>query len=296
MKRFAPLFFLLLMFLLIAMSSCFRLKRFIYTDSELEEHYRHRTQKPEFKTIQFLGRAVHYALLSKNDTLPLLVFIHGAPGAWYGYMNMIDDSMLQNNFRMVSIDRPGYGKSGYGHAELSTQLQALAVKAIIDIENTSRKKVHLMGRSYGAPIAAWLAVNYPNETERLFMVSPVIDPTHEKFYWFSSIGKWKPVQWLLPKMLNVATKEKYAHVAEMKKMLPKWKNLFVPTYVLAGATDRIADTANFSFAKRHLSSTGNYFILLPNTGHLVTYQQADFVKQLLLGANKPLSNLNFLQE
>src|SRR5262249_16106227 len=151
----------------------------------------------------------HYAVMCQNDSLPLLIFIHGAPGAWYGYMNLMDDTLLQKKFKMISVDRPGYGKSGYGHEQLSVQMQALAVKQIIDKENTLGKKVHLMGPSYGAPIAALLAINYPQITERLFMVSPVIDPDHEKFYWFSSIGTWKPVQWMLPEILNVATREKY---------------------------------------------------------------------------------------
>lgn len=263
-------------------SRCYMLNRFIYTDAELEEHYRDLTVKPNYKDCQFLQRQMHYAILSKSDTLPLLVMIHGAPGAWYGYMNLTDDSTLQKHFKIVAIDRLGYGKSGYGQEELSVQMQALAVKSIIDKENTQHKKVYLLGRSYGAPIAAWLAINYPQNVEKLMMVSPVIDPDKEKFYWFSDIGNSSLVQWALPDLLNVATKEKYSHQKEMKLMVSQWKKLYVPTYVITGDDDMVADTANYTFAKKNILNCPAVFMKLKHTGHLVTREQPEIVKQLLL--------------
>ena len=264
------------------LSGCFVLNKYIYTDKELALHYKDEKVKPVYKKIKFLDNNMHYAVISKNDSLPLLVLIHGAPGAWYGYMNLMDDTLLQQKYKLIAIDRLGYGKSNYGKAQTSTQIQALAIKEIIDQENLSGKKIVLLGRSYGAPMAAWLSIHYPQKVDKLFMISPVLDPQNEKFYWFSSIGKWKPVQWLLPKMLNVATKEKYSHQAEMKLMLPEWKKLYTPTYVITGAKDNIADTCNYSFAKAHINNCPSVFLKLQNTGHLVTYEQPELIRNLLL--------------
>lgn len=272
-------------FCLLLFTKCFMLNRFIYTDKELTEHYQNLKVKPTYHKLNFLNRHVHYAKVALNDTLPLLVFIHGAPGFWYGYMNLMDDSLLQTKYKMISVDRLGYGKSDYGQAELSVQMQAIAINEIIHIENRINKKVILLGRSYGAPIAAWLAINYPQSINKLFMISPVIDPQHEKFYWFSNIGKWKMTQLLLPNVLNVATKEKFAHVDEMKKMESKWKRLYVTTYVLTGENDHIADTANFSFAKKNLNNNNVYFDKLKNTGHLITYERPEYIKKLILDLN-----------
>lgn len=263
-------------------SKCFILNKYILTDKELEEHYKNKSVKPTYKFLNFLGRKLHYAVISKSDTLPLLLFVHGAPGAWYGTIRFMDDSVLQNNFKMISLDRLGYGKSNYGKAELSTALQAITLREIIEKENTSRKKVILFGRSYGAPIAALYAINHPQMVEELYMISPVIDPDKEKFYWFSPIGKWKIVQWMLPNVLNVATEEKYAHEKEMYTLLPKWKKLYVPTTVVTGGKDWIADTANFIFAKTHLINCDTALIHLKDAGHLITYEKPDLIKELLL--------------
>jgi pimeloyl-ACP methyl ester carboxylesterase len=282
MKKFRLIKVFLLLILTLSLGGCFLLNKYIYTDKEITEHYKNKIIQPTYKKINFLNRSIHYATISKADTLPLLLLIHGAPGAWYGYLNLMDDGILQSKFKIISVDRLGYGKSNYGKAELSTQIQALAIKKIIEVENTSNKKTYLLGRSYGAPIAAWYAINYPQMVEKLLMVSPVIDPEHEKFYWFSNIGKWRITKLLLPKLLNVATEEKYAHQQEMKLLLPKWKRLFVKTYVIVGEKDNIADTTNFSFAKHKLINCSATFLKLKNTGHLVTREQPELIKKLLL--------------
>jgi pimeloyl-ACP methyl ester carboxylesterase len=281
MKKFA-LALLLIIGSVFLFSRCFHFNSYMKSDAELAEHYKDAVIKPKYRDNQFHDRKQHYAVLSKSDTLPLLVMVHGAPGAWYGYQNLTDDSLLQEHFKIVSVDRLGYGKSGYGKEELSVDLQAQAIKQIIDKENTSHKKVYLLGRSYGAPITAWLAINYPQKFEKLVMVSPVIDPDKEKFYWFSDLGNSSLVQWCLPEMLNVATKEKFSHQREMKKMLPKWERLCTPTYVLVGEDDAVADTANYSFAKRHITNCPSVFLKLKNTGHQITRQQPELIKELLL--------------
>lgn len=276
------LFPLLLLFSILFFSRCFFTARYLKSDSELEEHYRHAQLKPDYRMCENAGRQSHYAVISASDTLPLLVMVHGAPGAWYGYMNLTDDSLLQSHFKIVSVDRLGYGKSEGGHEELSVEVQAKAIQAVIARENTSGKKVFLLGRSYGAPITAWLAINDPGAFEKLVMVSPVIDPEKEKFYWFSDIGRWPLVQWMLPEMLNVATREKFSHAEEMRKLIPQWSQLKTPTYVLVGEEDAVADTANYSFARKNITNCSAMFMKLAHTGHQITRQQPDLIKTLLL--------------
>ena len=282
MHKFIGLKSLLFATTVLLLSGCYVLNRYIYTDKELDEHFKNKSLKPVYKNTRFLNHQLHYAVMSKNDSLPLLLLIHGAPGAWYGYMNLMEDSLLLSHFKIISVDRLGYGKSDYGKGVLSVQVQALAIKQVMEEENHTHKQVYLLGRSYGAPIAAWLAINYPQEIKKLLMVSPVIDPEKEKFFWFSNMGRWPLVQRFLPKLLNVATDEKFSHADQMRLMLPKWKRLYTPTDVLVGENDQIADTANYSFAKKNISNSSATFILVKNSGHLVTRENPKIIEDLLL--------------
>jgi pimeloyl-ACP methyl ester carboxylesterase len=42
-----------------------------------------------------------------------------------------------------------------------------------------------VGRSYGAAIAAKLAMDYPDLVKKLFLISPACAPKLEKYWWFS---------------------------------------------------------------------------------------------------------------
>ena len=267
---------------LILFSKCFVLNKYIYTDKEINEHYKSRVVCPVFETHSFLDYKIHYAKIIIHDTLPYLIFVHGAPGAWYGFLNLMDDSLLQQKFNIIAVDRVGYGKSNYGKQEVNTALQARCIHEVIKKENKHHRPVTLLGRSYGAPICAKICINYFDEVNHLVMVSPVIDPTKEKFYWFSKLGKRKLIQLMLPKMLNVATEEKYAHAKEMTEFEKEWERLYVPTTVVTGAADRIADTSNFSYAKKHLINCDTTLLMIKDAGHLVTYEKPELIRSLLL--------------
>ena len=60
-------------------------------------------------------RHLHYAICG-NDSLPTLVIIHGSPGSWMNYMKFMWDSAMREKFRIVAIDRPGFGYSDFGKA------------------------------------------------------------------------------------------------------------------------------------------------------------------------------------
>lgn len=217
------------------------------------------------------------------DTLPMLILIHGAPGSLWGYMNLMDDPDLQKKFHIVSVDRVGYGKSRLKKLRhvTSIDLQASALLPVLAL-NKSHQKVTVLGRSYGAPIAAKFASMIPDQIKELVMVSPVIDPEKEKFYWFSKWGRNAFIQLFLPGEFNTATAEKYSHSEELKKLLPVWPLLTMPTTVIQGGNDWIADPTNIEFAKKHIKSKRAQYIYLYNAGHMITYTHLAMIKELLL--------------
>lgn len=271
--------------LLLALTGCFG--RFHMTDREIRQHYAQREAagfrgKPTFHTIEN-DTAKLFVATTGADTLPPLLLIHGAPGAWYGYIRMVDDTALQHRFQILSVERPGYGhsrKQGQ-HSVREIDQQAGRIALALSL-NHSGKPAIVLGRSYGAPIALRLATLQPERIGHLVLISSAIDPDKEKFWWFSKFGKSPLIQWALPRPLNTATDEKYAHVAELKKLLPQWSTLQTPVTVLQGGTDWIVDTTNFSFAKRMLAGKRAEFVFLPQSGHLITSSNPDLVRSLIV--------------
>ncbi|MBO9614806.1 MAG: alpha/beta fold hydrolase [Dyadobacter sp.] len=271
---------ILFLSLSISLSSCF--SRYIISAKEVRRHYADKKVKP--KEIFIKNDTLSLSLASMGpDTLPMLLLIHGAPGSLWGYMNLMDDEDLQKHFHIVSVDRVGYGKSRLKKRRYVTSIetQANALLPVFSL-NKSDQKVIVLGRSYGAPIAARLTSMAPDKVKELIMVSPVIDPETERFFWFSKWGRMSFVQLFLPSAFNAATAEKYSHAAELRKMLPVWEQLSVPTTVIQGGNDWIADPSNIDFAKKHIKSKRAQYIFLYNAGHMITFSHAAMIKEMLL--------------
>jgi pimeloyl-ACP methyl ester carboxylesterase len=271
---------ILFLFLSASLSSCF--SRYIISAKQVRKHYALKKVKPTEQIIKNDTLSLCIASVGA-DTLPMLLLIHGAPGSLWGYMNLMDDEDLQKHFHIVSVDRVGYGKSRLKKRRFVTSIatQANALLPVFKL-NKSSEKVTILGRSYGAPIAAKLASLVPEKVKELIMVSPVIDPEKEKFYWFSKWGRNSFIQLFLPGEFNTATAEKYSHSEELKKLLPVWHNLQIPTTVIQGGNDWIADPSNIEFAKKHIRSKRAQYIFLYNAGHMITYTHLAMIKEMLL--------------
>jgi pimeloyl-ACP methyl ester carboxylesterase len=272
-------FIFLTVFFSVVLVSCFN--RWIMTDKEIKQHYSNRLSKPFYHIIENDSIKLHYVTFGADTAQPVL-FIHGAPGAWDGYLNLLDDSLLQHTFHLISVDRPGYGKSQKQPKKKVYSLEEQANAIILALKsNHSTKKAILVGRSYGAPVAAKIAALFPDKIEKTILLSPAIDPDTEKFWWFSKLGKVFLVRWFLPERMNTATDEKYAHIKELKILKNDWKNIKSKVTVMTGGQDWIVDTTNFSFAKKMLIGKNANFIFIPDSGHLISNSRPDLVKKEL---------------
>jgi len=265
------------------LSGCFA--RYRTTPRDVRKHYAN-LKKPRLESVRNDTLCLQIASAGA-DTLPLLLLIHGAPGSWWGYMNMLDDTLLQKQFHIVAVDRPGYGSSWLKKRKPvgSIDTQARCLLSVLDL-NKSKEPAIILGRSYGAPIAAVMASMVPEKVKQLVMVSPVIDPDNEKFYWFSKYGRNTFIQLFLPKEFNTATAEKYVHSEELRKMLPVWKKLTMPVVVIQGGDDWIGDPVNLEFAKQNILSPKSQYITIPKAGHMLTFSHMHMIKELLINTNR----------
>lgn len=275
-------FFLWVLLTAIFCSGCFR--RFTQTSKQLKEYYKDKPIRPVFFTIQDDSVKL-FCAVSGADTLPPLLIIHGAPGAWYGSRNLLSDTMVTNRFQVISVDRPGYDKSTFNNSRRPVtriDIQAAAIYEAMRLNHSHRKGI-VMGSSYGGPIAARIAIDHPEAFYRVLLLAAAIDPNNEKFWWFNKYVHHGPLKWLLPRFFRTATNEKYAHVKELQQLLPLWSKLTVPVTAVQGTADHMVPPANLDFARKVLAGKDAVFISLPGVDHLIRWQREDLVRNLILG-------------
>lgn len=249
-------------------------------DEAVDKYYSQHPPKPTFSYFNYEGNKYFYAS-SGDTTKPMLFLIHGAPGAWSGYKEFLADSLLLEKYQIVVPDRAGYNNSG--HKVASIEEQAKIFYQIIKIKKPSG--VVLLGRSYGAGVAARMAAEYPAFIKALILVSPACDPSVEKFWWFSKPINSKFARLFLPQYINAASDEKFSHVTELKKLLPFWRKITCPVTILQGGKDWIIETTNGQFVANSLENAPHRLIYLPENGHLITTERYELVKSILLENN-----------
>lgn len=259
--------------ILLSLSGCMQFRT---SPKGVLEEFEESNYKPVIKNINEAGRNLRYVEVADGThSKPTILFIHGAPGSSDNFFQFMKDPELESKFDMVSVDRPGYGYSDFGKAETSIEMQAEAMKPILkEFGNTSTLVV---GHSYGGPVAAKVAVLYPDLVQGIMLLAPAIDPDHEKKFAIAWFGKAKPFRWLTPRSWKVATDEKYSHVEELRKMLPDWEKINVPVTYIQGDEDSLVPYENLAFAQRMIDDSCLKVIGIPGEDHFLPWSQEQLV-------------------
>src|SRR5205085_881355 len=117
----------LISLLVVAVSSCLKMR---ISTNALNKEFKNASYKPHQYLYEACGRNMNYAEIG-NDSLPLVLFIHGSPGSWTAFKEFFKDSLLLAKAKLVAVDRPGFGYSNYGTAESSLIIQAACIKPLL---------------------------------------------------------------------------------------------------------------------------------------------------------------------
>jgi len=233
--------------------------------------------------LRYNGRQVRYVSVGdRARSAPLVVFIHGAPGSCAEYLPFLANRSLQKAARLIAVDRPGYGQSDYGRPLTSIQAQADCLAAVLGAESAPASKVLLVGHSYGGPIAAQIAIDHPQTVSHLLLLAPAISPADEVVLWVAYLTKFPLVQCAISRALQVAAHEKFAHKAELRKLLPKWERLQAKTCYVHGTADWIVPYRNMAFARRNLPKERTTFLTLTNVGHILQFTHRKMIEENVL--------------
>ncbi len=256
--------------------------RFRISTPNIYKKFDKQTVKVENQVIN--GKNMRY-VHNGNDTLPLVVFIHGAPGSCDAFFDYMKDYSLLQKCQMISVDRMGYGYSEFGKSEVSMEKQAYFIAAILEkyLEKDKNKKIILVRHSFGCPVVARLVMDYPQYVSSIILAAGAIDPENEQMFWLNRPANWRIFRWLVPKALRVANDEKIAHVAQLRLLLPKWKDITIPVTYIHGKTDRIVPFINMEFAKKMLTNAKTTFIIKEKTGHFFPFKNPEIIKNAILG-------------
>jgi pimeloyl-ACP methyl ester carboxylesterase len=261
------------------------------------------------------GVRLHYLERGEGASLILL----------HGLGSMIDDFVLSGlfaraaeHYRVIAIDRPGYGRSSRPRGRLWTP------RAQADLLHKALRRLDvycpvMLGHSFGATVAMAYALRYP--VERLILASGYYYPTARfdaplivppaiplvgdlmRYTVSPIIGRMLWPAWLRllfapapvarrfkpfpawmalrPSQLRATGEDAAVLLPAVHEMQRHYGDLKVPTVIVAGAQDRYVSARAHSM-RLHGEVPGSELVLVPGAGHMVHHVAAARVLRALL--------------
>jgi len=223
---------------------------------------------------------IHYAKVG-NDSLPTLFFVHGSPDGWIRYKNFMKDKDLLTKFRMISIDRPGFGYSEFGKAKNLEEQSKLVSQFVRLIKNN--KPIYAVGHSYGGPVIVQLQVDNPDLFDGLVLLAASVDPQEEKPEKWRYIMKIPPLKYLLPGAFRPSNKELVYLKKDLKELDKEWEKITCPVWILHGDKDTYVPVANADYAKKKLTKAKSVEMnILKGADHFIPKERYEDVKEVLM--------------
>lgn len=235
------------------------------------------TASPAPRTIRFIETPVPNA----DSTMPVVLFVHGAPSSLSFFSEFFKDTLLLNRAQLVAVDRPGYGFSDYGRVETSIIRQAQLLQPLIERYKKARYLL-VVGSSYGGSVSARLAMNNPGRVNHVLFVSSALGPGLERTYPISYLANSPLIHWIVPPLLRLANDEKLAHRRALEAILPDWPKIRANITMLHGQRDELVYPTNVSFAQQHLVNAQVKQFLLPENRHDIVFNKREYMTQIIL--------------
>lgn len=261
------------LFVIIAMINISCIKSTL-SEEELSKEFNKTAWEPQYIEKKIGERVIHFSSLINGHKV-LTVFVHGSPGSWTAFLDYFKNDTLVKKTDIISVDRPGFGKSGRGWPEPSMKEQARLIHlALSDYQHQIKI---LVGHSLGGPVIARMAMDYPDEYQGLLFLAPSIDPEAEKKEWYRGVIRTQFGSWVTPRDFWTSNEEIIPLKEELQEMLPLWNAIQAKSIVIHGTKDMLVPVKNAEFASKMLHDSLVEVRYLKNVNHFIPWTHPEKV-------------------
>ncbi|PJZ57893.1 alpha/beta fold hydrolase [Leptospira barantonii] len=230
-----------------------------------------------------------YAVASgcESEKENILIFIHGSPGGWQNYAWYLENKKLTEKYCILSLDRPGFGKSDPNEVVADVEKQAVILNdAIGKFSNSIRKnetlKITLVGHSYGGPIAARIASISENKIHVLVLLAAPLSSQEEEIQWYNKIADWNWVKGMLPQEIRNSNDEMLPLKPQLFSLEPFWKKISCKTILIHGKEDSLVPFQNLEYFQNQLPKSQLLTITLDEENHFIPWTQKNLLEKTFL--------------
>jgi pimeloyl-ACP methyl ester carboxylesterase len=236
-----------------------------------------------FKDVNYKISEIHqiHYIETGDATKPTLLFLHGSPGSWDAYKKYLSDIDLQKKYRLIAIDRPGFGYSNFGEAE-DLETQANLILPFIQSKNNNQP-ITLIGHSMGGPVAVKLATKKPKLFKNLVILAGAIDPKAENPENWRPVLMAKPIRYLIPGAFRPSNDELWWLKEDLITMKPQLHKITSNVIIIHGTEDSLVPYSNVAFMENAFVNAKKIkTISIEKADHFIPWSHYEIIKKSLL--------------
>ena len=257
-----------------------RTMKFRETDEEAKKEFQELGLTLVTKTIYEEGFDLHYVQIG-SDTLPTLFFVHGSPGSWNAFKRYLQDKDLIRHYRMVAIDRPGFGFSEFNDARNLSEQTRIIDHLLTSIRND--KPMFLVGHSLGGPLIVKLYLDNSSLISGLVILAGALDPKAEKPEKWRPLLFKTPLNYFVPGAMRPSNEELWYLKKDLQVLDKELDKVFCPVWIVHGDKDSLVPVSNTAYAQRKLTNAKSVEItILRGANHFIPWTHFAEIKGLLL--------------
>ena len=189
---------------------------------------------------------IHY-IETGNKNASTLYFVHGSPGSWDSYKDYLKDSLLLPKYRMIAVDRIGFGYSNFGEA-VNLKTQAAIIEKFVNL-TTNGKTSYLIGHSMGGSVIVQMAADKPDAYKQLIVLAGAVDANAETPENWRAVIKTKPLRYIIPGALRPSNDELWWLKKDLFLLKAKLKNITSKVTIIHGTKDPLVPFSNVAFMR-----------------------------------------------
>ena len=225
------------------------------------------------------GFTIHY-IETGNKNASTLFFVHGSPGSWDTYKDYLKDTLLLSKYRMIAIDRIGFGYSNFGKAE-NLKTQSYIIEKFTKL-TANGKPIYLIGHSLGGPTIVQMAAEKPNDYPALIILAGAMDPKAEKPEKWRAIIKTTPIRYIIPGALRPSNDELWYLKNDLIQLKPKLQNITSKVIIIHGTKDPLVPYSNVAFMRREFVNAKSLEIIsIKDANHFIPWEHFKEIRDVL---------------
>lgn len=215
-----------------------------------------------------LPSGIHFLTTGKSKATATVFFVHGTPGDLNNWGLFTADPDLQRQARLVAIDRLGFGKSWPDRPEPDLSKQAIAC-AEVAVRFPGRRI--WVGHSYGGPVIAQVAQDYPELVDGLILVASPADPSVSQPRWYHRLADTGLGKAVISDQLHFANEEMLTLSHQLEALRPLWSDFRKPISLVHAQNDVLADWQNALFVKKERGPAPLRFLDMEQRNHFLIW-------------------------